>query len=199
MATSDKHSHGWKSCSSHRTVHWKHFHTGINNSLATWPLTFHCLQGVCVMIKGISLFITHSTSSLTTSCQTWMESPAVTARVNSRLCEWLTVSVEVVNRDWCCGHFLRLRLVCCVFWGFLQKMPLRKLIVKVFRGVLCRRPYKWIERCYWFSHKSCGDKHVWAIMWEVRAMCTGVLQCALCSFLLSLPLSECPLSLTLLY
>lgn len=52
----------------------------------------------------------------------------------------------VINCDWCCGHFLRLCLVC---WGFLQTMP---PLNRLWKFILCQRPYKWIERCYWLSH-----------------------------------------------
>lgn len=67
MTTSEKHSHGSRVM---QFTHLEHLHTGINNSLATWPSTLHCLQGVRMMIKGVSLFIKSSTSSLTASCQT---------------------------------------------------------------------------------------------------------------------------------
>lgn len=43
-----------------------------------------------------------------------------------------------------------------VLWGFrvfLLNGATPTLIVKVFQAVLFRRPYKWIGKCYWLSHK----------------------------------------------
>lgn len=64
-----------------------------------------------------------------------------------------------------------------VLWGFgvfLLNGATSTLIVKVFRAVLFRRPYKWIGKCYWLSHKR-------VLVNMCEPSCEKSKQCALAS------------------
>lgn len=128
---------GDESCGSHRTLHSQHLHSRVNNSLdrSLWLFIVSRLYERWLKAR---LTITHI--ALTTSCLTWVPRPACKS-LHEFLSLWVTnTECWLINCDWCCGHFRRLCLVCCVFWGFLQMMPPWNWLWEFFRLLYPRGP-----------------------------------------------------------